>query len=118
MDQSGLLFPKPGKKKKNKKIKHPASIMHDKGSRTCYLCIVLHDNYNRHDYLEEHHVFGGRNRNQSENFGLKCYLCNRHHVYGNEAVHANPEIMDQLKAAGRAAFEDKYPEMDFVKIFN
>lgn len=53
---------------------HPASILHDKNSRTCYLCVTLHDNWNEHRILDEHHIFGGPNRKNSEEYGLK-YTC-------------------------------------------
>lgn len=52
-------------------MRHPASILHDKSSRTCYLCVTLHDNWNEHRILDEHHVFGGPNRKNSEEYGLK-----------------------------------------------
>ncbi len=55
-----MLFPKT--KEKKKRMRHPASILHDKNSRTCYLCVTLHDNWNEHRILDEHHVFGGPNR--------------------------------------------------------
>ena len=80
-----MLFPKT--KPKKKRMRHPASILHDKNSRTCYLCVMLHDNWNEHRILDEHHVFGGPNRKNSEEYGLKVYLCHAHHIYGPEAVH-------------------------------
>ena len=50
-----MLFPKT--KEKKKRMRHPASILHDKNSRTCYLCVTLHDNWNEHRMnLSEWHV--------------------------------------------------------------
>lgn len=85
-----MLFPKA--KTKKKRMRHPASILHDKNSRTCYLCVTLHDNWNEHRILDEHHIFGGPNRKNSEEYGLKVYLCHDHHIYGPEAVHNNARI--------------------------
>ena len=64
-----MLFPKT--KEKKKRMRHPASILHDKSSRTCYLCVALHDNWNEHRILDEHHVFGGPNRKNSEEFARR-----------------------------------------------
>ena len=55
-------------------MRHPASILHDKSSRTCYLCVTLHDNWNENRISDEHHIFGGPNRKNSEEYGLK-YTC-------------------------------------------
>lgn len=63
-----MLFPKT--KAKTKRMRHPASILHDKNSRTCYLCVTLHDNWNEHRILDEHHIFGGPNRKNSEEYAL------------------------------------------------
>lgn len=71
-----MLFPKT--KEKKKRMRHPASILHDKNSRTCYLCVTLHDNWNEHRILDEHHVFGGPNRKKSS-------------IYLSDNVHPNDE---------------------------
>ena len=45
--------------------------------------------------LDEHHCYGGANRNLSERYGLKVYLCHHScHLYG---VHKNAELSRQLK---------------------
>ena len=62
------------------------SILHDKGSRTCFLCMKLGD-YSEKAVLEEHHIFGGNpNRKHSEKYGLKVYLCPEHHRTSNEGL--------------------------------
>lgn len=98
-----MLFPKKQKSKK-KRMRHPASILHDKNSRTCYLCVVLHDNWNEHRILDEHHIFGGPNRKNSEEYGLKVYLCHDHHIYGPEAVHNNARIRHELQRTAQRLF--------------
>ena len=98
-------------------MRHPASILHDKNSRTCYLCVVLHDNWNEHRILDEHHIFGGPNRKASEQYGLTVPLCPEHHTQGKEAAHRNQEIAALLHRLGQEAFEKRFPDLDFLEIF-
>jgi len=93
------------------------SIMHDKEDGTCYLCMLLHNDYQRRANLEEHHVFMGPSRNKSERYGLKVYLCHEHHLDNPEAVHVNYDICRILQSAAQTAFIKHYPEEDFMKIF-
>ena len=93
------------------------SIMHDKEDGTCYLCMLLHNDYQRRANLEEHHVFMGPSRRNSEKYGLKVYLCNQHHTNGKEAVHVSYEVCRILQSAGQQEFLKKYPDKDFMKIF-
>lgn len=67
---SEMMFPKPGKRKKAKK--KTKSIMHKKDG-TCYLCCIS-GNYGKHACVQEHHVFPGADRQNSEETGLKVYL--------------------------------------------
>ena len=110
-----MLFPK--QKSKKKRMRHPASVLHSKGSRTCYLCVMLHDNWNEHRILDEHHVFGGPNRKNSEEYGLKVYLCHNHHIYGPEAVHNNAEIRHELQRIAQREFEKRYGHAKFMEVF-
>lgn len=97
---------------------HPKSILHNKESRTCYLCILLNDDHRLHAVLHEHHIFGGANRTQSEEYGLKVYLCIDHHLSGPEAVHSNAEIMRTLQQIGQQAFEERCGSRDdFMRVF-
>lgn len=69
--------------------------------------------------VEEHHIFKGvANRKNSEKYGLKVYLCPRHHR-GDYGVHGkNGHILDmKLKKLGQKAFQYKYPDLDFLSIF-
>lgn len=86
----------------------------------CYLCKEETGYKVERNGLEEHHIFGGSsNRNNSEKYGLKVYLCPEHHQYGPEAVHKNPNYGYDyyLKQIGQQAFAEKYPELDFKAIF-
>ena len=94
------------------------SILHDKRDRTCFLCMLLHGDDSYKDVLHEHHViFGWANRTLSEKYGLKVYLCLKHHEIGVEAVHLNDRINKMVQAYAQRAFEKKWPEKNFCSIF-
>ena len=105
------------RKVRKRKKHHPPSILHDKKSRTCYLCIMLHDNWSEHSTLQEHHVFSGPNRTNSEENGLKIYLCRDHHVYGSEAIHNNARIRHEVQRMTQREFERQHSHKEFMKIF-
>lgn len=71
--------------------------------RECYLC--------GNPRVEEHHIFGGANRINSERYGLKVWLCRAHHT-GDAGVHFNAELMRAMHKLGQKAFEDRYAECD------
>ena len=110
MSSSGLMFPKEGPKKKRRRA-HPASIMHRKEE-------LLESDFRIYGYREEHHVFfSGHQRAISEEYGLKVYLCYRHHREGPEAVHNNKRHRRMLEALGQQAFEERYGHKKFMEIF-
>ena len=82
----------------------------DKGVKRCYLCGSTHS-------LEVHHIFGGANRKKSTDYGLVVYLCKECHT-GSNGVHNNADKMKELRKKGQEAFENEYPQLDFVKIFH
>ena len=71
--------------KKQRRKKHKPSIIQRKDGR-CYLCMLLNED-NGAKKTQEHHIFGGSNRDHSEETGLKVYLCLEHHTAGKLAVH-------------------------------
>lgn len=92
------------------------SIMHKKDG-TCYLCMLLNQDYGP-KLLEEHHcIYGSARRILSETYGLKVYLCPEHHRTGKNAVHQNSEISDLVKKKAQEAFEREYPQLNFLNIF-
>ncbi|MCI9681396.1 MAG: hypothetical protein HFI26_08425 [Lachnospiraceae bacterium] len=116
MDKSGLMFPKPGKKKKRRQ--HSKSIIQNKEDKKCYLCILLEDNWTTYTYLEEHHIFFSKHqRAVSERYGLKVYLCSYHHRIGPLAVHNNQKYRRLLEAKGQQAFEALYGHERFMEVF-
>ena len=79
-----------------------------------YQCIVCGD-YR----VEDHHIFfGNAKRELSEKYGLKVWLCSRHHR-GTNGVHGkNGKVLNmKLKKLGQEAFEHHYPDLNFLKIF-
>ena len=112
--EDGLLFPK-GEKRRKRKEKTP-SIMHDR-SGTCYLCMLLLGDKTIHPYLHKHHVFGGRNRQMSEQYGLTVWLCVEHHETGKFAVHRNPSVMYMLHQLGQQAFEAHHTRAEWMAAF-
>lgn len=95
------------------------SIMHNKQEKTCYLCMMLSRDYGTKITQEHHVVFGTSNRRLSEKYGLKVYLCYKHHQHdgGPDAVHRNKSIRRILDKEAQKAFERHHPDKDFRAIF-
>ena len=101
---------------KKQRRAHKPSILHRKDG-TCYLCMMLAQDYRSHEVLHEHHIFGGPNRQHSEAAGLKVYLCLRHHGPGQESVHNNITYMRLLQRAGQQAYERERSREEFMAVF-
>ena len=84
--------------------------------KECYLCRKRFG-AQKVSHLECHHLFGGGNRNLSEKYGLKVYLCHYHHNEPPEGAHFNWKTMVELRKDGQRAFEKHFPNEDFLKIF-
>lgn len=69
--------------------------------------------------LHRHHIFfGTANRKKSEEYGCWCYLCYRHHLGSNFAVHYNHDLDLRLKRLCQRKWEQKYGDRaDFIKVF-
>lgn len=112
-DDSGLMFPKPKGKKKQKR--HKSSILKTE-KHTCYLCVLLNNDY-RYKQTEEHHIlFGSGMREVSEAEGLKVDLCLNHHRIGPEAVHNNQEIREMLCRIAQEEYEKDHTREEWRKI--
>lgn len=92
------------------------SIMQKKDG-TCYLCTLLSGDRSGKQTQEHHAIFGHGNRKKSEKYGLKVYLCLRHHTAGLESVHQNRDLADLIKKLAQIEFEKRYPDLDFKEIF-
>lgn len=77
-------------------------------------CFVCGQEYGLH----EHHIFEGTGRRkQSEKYGMKVWLCGRHHNLSNEGIHFNKELDLRVKRIAQKKFEETYKDLDFVRIF-
>ena len=82
----------------------------------CYICSNVYKKYYPQE-LEEHHVFNGPDRMNSERHGLKVYLCKYHHTEGAEAVHKNKITKLWLEERAQRIFEDTHSHEEFIRIF-
>ena len=81
-------------------------------NKECYVCkntIGLHS----------HHIlYGTANRRMSELYGLKVWLCPKHHNMSDEGVHFNRELDLQLKKLAQEYYEANYGDrVDFRETF-
>ncbi len=67
--------------------------------------------------MEEHHIFGGPNRGNSEKWGLKIWLCADHHRLGKRSAHQDAEIADALHRMGQRKFEETHSREEFLRVF-
>lgn len=65
----------------------------------------------------KHHIFEGRNRQNSEKYGLFIWLPPELHNMSNAGIHFNKKFDLEVKKIAQKAFEEKYPELDFLEIF-
>lgn len=88
------------------------SVMQDE--KICYLC----GRNGNGDRLESHHIFPAANRDNSEKYGLKVWLCGEHcHRNGKDAVHRNRKTDLKLKREAQAKFEENHSREEFIRIF-
>ena len=102
------------RKGKKKRKHHKTSILQLKNG-TCYLCKELNGDYSYHWYLEEHHIYGGANRQISEAEGLKVYLCQECHR-GRDGAHRNIAKMRFLQQEGQRAYEKTHTRQQFMQL--
>lgn len=98
-----------------KRVKKQKSILQDQSCKQCYLCMLLEEDY-REKLVEDHHIYFGPNRKNSETHGFKANLCLRHHREGKEAVHNNRENDLILKKVCQREYEKTHSRQDFVRI--
>lgn len=80
--------------------------------KCCYFC-------GSHQWLEEHHAFGGANRQLAEKYGLKVYLCHWCHNEPPQGVHHNRTMRLRLQSVAQEKAMEHYEwsEDDFREIF-
>lgn len=92
------------------------SIIQDK--KECFVCRMNYDVETTRG-LHEHHIFEGTaRRKQSEKYGLKVYLCARHHNIGTQySIHFKKELDLQLKQLAQRKFEETHTREEFREHF-
>lgn len=66
--------------------------------------------------LEEHHIFAGTaNRRISEQYGLKVYLCHRHHT-GDRGAQYDKDMNILLKQEAQKAFERLHGHDEWMQL--
>lgn len=55
---------------------------------------------------------------KSEQYGLKVYLCPRHHNISSEGAHENPVLALSLKKFAQRKFEEKWGHEKFMEVFH
>lgn len=98
-----------------KRVKKQKSILQDQEIKQCYLCMLLEEDY-REKLVEDHHIYFGSNRRNSEIHGFKVNLCLQHHREGKEAVHNNRDNDLILKKVCQREYERAHTREEFVQI--
>lgn len=70
-------------------------------------------------YVNLHEIFGGRNRQNSKDYGLVIPLCQElhHNQYQCKGIHFDKKLRDYWHKKGQKAFILKYPNEKFLSIF-
>lgn len=81
-------------------------------TKECFVCGCKEN-------LHDHHIFFGiSNRKNSEEYGLKVWLCAPHHNMSNEGVHFNKVLDNRLKRIAQEYFEAELgTREEFMQIF-
>lgn len=79
-------------------------------------CIICGLEGIKNPYVEDHHVFYGKNRAISERLGLKVWLCPLHHR-GTNGVHGkNGHDLDvMLKRTAQTEYEKTHSRAEFIR---
>lgn len=92
--------------------------------KECYLCRMEAEKIGYYGQLPNtglqihHFMHGTANRQLAERYGLYAYVCQaRHHTYGPEAPHSNPEVDRQLQQIAQREFEKKYSHEEWMRVF-
>ena len=75
-------------------------------TKCCYICRTKYL-VETTTGLEEHHVLNGPLRSFSEQYGLKVWLCHRHHNEPGYSAHFDVRLALVLKAAAQKSYEEK-----------
>ena len=89
------------------------SIMQSR--RECYVCRMLYGVVTERG-LEEHHVLNGPLRPMAEQYGLKVWLCHRHHNEPGYSAHFDHRLRLYLKKQAQRSFEAVYDHRQWMEM--
>lgn len=80
--------------------------------KECYVCGCK-------GVLHCHHIFGGAKRKLSEEYGLKLWLCPKHHNMSDDGIHFNKPLDNLVKELAQVKAMNYYSWSldDWMKIF-
>lgn len=86
--------------------------------KECFICRKNYDIETTRG-LHEHHIFEGTSRKkQSEKYGLKVYLCYRHHNMDSDfGIHYQKALDLELKQLAQRKFEETHTREEFIQHF-
>lgn len=85
--------------------------------KECFTCRVNYD-VETTVGLHDHHIFeGSARRKNSEKYGLKIYLCGRHHNLSKYGIHYQKQLDLELKQLAQKKFEETHSREEFLKHF-
>ena len=85
-----------------KRVKKQKSILQNQDNKQCYLCMLQESNY-AYQIVEDHHIYFGPNRRNSEIHGFKVNLCIWHHRDGNKVYTTDVVVEEQEFAESKNA---------------
>lgn len=75
-------------------------------------CFITGSEFNLHD----HHIYTGRNRRASEQYGFKVWLRADWHNMADYGVHFNKALDLHLKRTCQTKFEETHTRAEFMEI--
>lgn len=90
----------------------------EKLDRECFLCMRNYGIHNNIDLHKHHFMHGTANKKLAEKYGLWAYVCNtRHHEYGPESPHGNPDVDRELRKIAQEKFEELHGHDKWMEVF-
>ena len=88
------------------------SIIQNK--KECFICRINYD-VTTTNKIYEHHIFEEK---QSKKYGLKIWLCHRHHATDPRySIHYQRQLDLELKQLAQKKFEESHSREDFIEHF-
>lgn len=83
--------------------------------KECFICRTNYD-VTTTNSLHEHHIF--EEVTKSEKYGLKIWLCYRHHINDPRySIHYQKQLDLELKQLAQKKFEESHSRKEFIEHF-